>query len=56
MELSDQLHAQATLSQEKSTQFKFDKKLGGHQSRLGRGVEEKKYLTLLGIELRSSSS
>jgi len=41
MELSDQLHAPAALSQGKSPWYPLDRRLGGPQSRSGRGGLEK---------------
>jgi hypothetical protein len=42
MEAIGQLHAQATLPPEKILRYPLDKRLGGSQSRYGRGDEEKK--------------
>jgi hypothetical protein len=52
MEVSGQLQASAALRPEKEP---FDRRLGGSQSRSGRGDEKKKFSTLPGIEPRSSS-
>jgi hypothetical protein len=41
MEVSGQLHAPAALPQEKSPWYPLDSRLGGLQSRSGRGGEEK---------------
>jgi hypothetical protein len=41
MEMSGQLHASAALHQGKSPWYSFDRRLGGPQSRSGRGGEEK---------------
>jgi hypothetical protein len=41
MEVISQLHAQATLPQGKSPRYPLDRRLGGPQSRSGRGGEEK---------------
>jgi len=41
MEVSGQLHATATLPQVNSCQYPLDRRLGGAQSRSGRGEEEK---------------
>jgi hypothetical protein len=40
---SGQLHAPAALSQGKSPGYPLDRRLGGPQSRLGHGGEEKKF-------------
>jgi hypothetical protein len=50
MEVSGQLHAQATLSKEKSPGYPMDRRLGGPQSRSGRGGEEKNSQTPPGTE------
>jgi hypothetical protein len=52
MEVSDQLHALAALPQGKSLWYPLDRRLGGTQSRSGRGGEEKNsqppaYLTVI---------
>jgi len=41
MEVSGQLHAPAALPQGKCPRYPFDRRLGGLQSRSGRGGEEK---------------
>jgi len=41
LEVSDQLHAPATLPMGKDTWYPLDRWLGGSQSRSGRGGEEK---------------
>jgi hypothetical protein len=41
MEVSAQLHAPAAFSQGNSPWYSLDRKLGGSQSRSGRGGEEK---------------
>jgi hypothetical protein len=41
MEVSGQLHVPATLFREKSPQYPLNMRLGGPQSRSGRGGEEK---------------
>jgi hypothetical protein len=41
MEVSGQLHAPAAFLKEKSSWYPLDKRLGGPQSRSGRGGEEK---------------
>jgi hypothetical protein len=51
MEVSDQLHALAALSRGKaSPQYPLDRRLGGPQSRSGRGGEEKTSQPQPGIE------
>jgi hypothetical protein len=40
MEVSGQLHAPAALPQEKSPWYQLDRRLGGPQTRSGRGGEE----------------
>jgi hypothetical protein len=50
MEMSGQLHAPAALSQGKSPWYLLDRRLGGPQSRSGRGGEEKNSQPPLGIE------
>jgi hypothetical protein len=40
MEVSGQLHAPAASPQGKSPSYQFDRRLGGPQSRSGRGGEE----------------
>jgi len=41
MEVSGQLHAPVALIPRKEPQYSLDRRLGGLQSRLGRGAEEK---------------
>jgi hypothetical protein len=50
MELSGQLHAPTTLLQGKSPWYPLDRRLGGPQSRPGRGGEEKNSQPLPGLE------
>jgi hypothetical protein len=50
MEMSDQFHAPAALPQEKSPWYPLDRRLGGSQSRSGRGGEEKNSQPPSGIE------
>jgi hypothetical protein len=50
MEVSGQLHTSASLPQRKSHWYPLDKKLGGPQSRSGRGIEEKNSQPQPGIE------
>jgi hypothetical protein len=50
MEVSDQLHAPAALPQGKSPSYPLDRRLGGPQSRSGRGGEEKNSQPPPGIE------
>jgi hypothetical protein len=50
MEVSGQLHAPAALPQGKSSWYALDRRLGGPQSRSGRGGEEKKFKLLPGIK------
>jgi hypothetical protein len=50
MELSGQLHAAAALPQGKSPRYPLDRRLGGPQSRSGRGGEEKNSHPPPGIE------
>jgi hypothetical protein len=50
MEVSGQLHAPAALTQEISPCYPLDRRLGGLQSRSGRGGEEKNSQPLPGIE------
>jgi hypothetical protein len=54
MEVSDHLHAPANLPPGKSPRYPLDRRLGGLQSRSGRGDEERKHLPLPGIEPWSS--
>jgi hypothetical protein len=49
-EVSGQLHAPAALPQGKSPWYPLDKRLGGPQSRSGRGGEEKNSQPPPGIE------
>jgi hypothetical protein len=51
MEVSGQLHASPTLPQGKSPWFPLDRKMGGPQSRSGRGGEEKNTQPSSGIKL-----
>jgi hypothetical protein len=51
MEVSGQLHAPATLPHGKSPWYTLDRRLGGSQSRYGRGGEEKNPQPLLRLEL-----
>jgi hypothetical protein len=41
MEVNDQLHAVAALTQGKELRYPFDRRLGGPQSRSGRGGEDR---------------
>jgi hypothetical protein len=50
MEVSGQIHAPAAFPQGKSSRFPLDRRLGGPQSRAGRGGEEKKSQPLPGFE------
>jgi hypothetical protein len=50
MEVSDQLHAPATLPQGKSPLYPLDRRLGGPPSRSGRDGEEKNSEPSPGIE------
>jgi hypothetical protein len=50
MEVSGQLHAPAALPQGKSLWYPLDRRLGGTQSRSGRGSEEKNSQPPPGIE------
>jgi hypothetical protein len=50
MEMSGQLHAPAALHQGKSPWYPLDRRLGGPQSRSGRGGEEKNSQPLPGLE------
>jgi hypothetical protein len=50
MEVSGLLHAPATLSLGKSPWYPLDRRLGGPQSRSGRGGEEKNFQPLPGLE------
>jgi hypothetical protein len=50
MEVSGQLHVQAALPQRKNPWFLLDRRLGGPQSRSGRGGEEKNSQPSPGIE------
>jgi hypothetical protein len=50
MEVSSQLHAPAVLPQRKSPWYTLDRRLGGLQSRSGRGGEEKNPQPRPGIE------
>jgi hypothetical protein len=50
MEVSGQLHASADLSQGKNPCYTLDRRLGGPQSRSGRGAEEKNSHPLPGLE------
>jgi hypothetical protein len=50
MEVSGQLHAPAALPHGKSPWYPLDRRLGGPQSRSGRGGEEKNSQPLPGIE------
>jgi hypothetical protein len=51
MEVSGQLHALAALLPEKNPWYPLDRRLGGPQSRSGRGGEEKNSQPPPGIEL-----
>jgi hypothetical protein len=55
MEVSGQLQAPAALPQGKSPWYPLDRRLGGPQSRSGRGGEEKNSQPPPGIEPPSSS-
>jgi hypothetical protein len=46
MYVSGQFYEPATLLQEESSQYPFDRELGGPQSRSGSGDKEKKFLPL----------
>jgi len=50
MEVSDELHASAALPEGKSPWYSLDRRLGGPQSRSGRGGEEKNSQPPPGIE------
>jgi hypothetical protein len=50
MEVTGQLHDPAALPQGKSPWFPLDRRVGGHQSRSGRGGEEKNSQPPPGIE------
>jgi hypothetical protein len=50
MEVSGQLHAPAALAQGKNPGYPLNTRLGGPQSRSGRGDEEKNSQPLPGIE------
>jgi len=50
MDVSGQLHASAALLPEKEPRYQLDKRLGGLQSRSGRGGEEKNSQSPPGIE------
>jgi hypothetical protein len=50
MEVSGQLHAPAALPPGKSPRYLLDRRLGGPQSRSGRGGEEKNSQPLPGLE------
>jgi hypothetical protein len=50
LEVSDQLHAPAALPQGKSPWYPLDRRLGGPQSRSGRGGEEKNSQPPQGVE------
>jgi hypothetical protein len=49
--MNGQLHALAALSLGKSPQYPLERRLGGPQNRLD-DVEKRKFLTVLGLELR----
>jgi hypothetical protein len=51
MEVSGQLHGPATLPSGKKLRYPLDRRLGGPQSRSGRGGEEKDSQPPPGIEL-----
>jgi hypothetical protein len=51
MEVSGQLHASVALPQGKSPWYPLDRRLGGPQSRSGRGGEEKNSQPPPGLEL-----
>jgi len=55
MEVSSQLSDPAALPQGKRPWYPLDRRLGGLQSRPGRGGEEKNSQSLPAIEIRSSS-
>jgi hypothetical protein len=50
MEVSGQLHAPAALPQGESPRYPLNRRLGGPQSRFGRGGEEKNSQPLPGLE------
>jgi hypothetical protein len=50
MEVSGQLHGPAALPRGKSSWYQLDRRLGGLQSRSGRGGEEKNSQPLPGFE------
>jgi hypothetical protein len=50
MEVGGQLHGPAALPPEKSPLYPLDRRIGGAQSRSGRGGEEKNSQPLTGIE------
>jgi hypothetical protein len=50
MEVSGQIHALAALPQGKSPWYPLDRRLGGHQSRSGRGGEQQNSHPPPGIE------
>jgi hypothetical protein len=50
MDVSGQLHAPAALPQEKNPWYPLNRRMGGPQSRSGRGGEEKNSQPALGIE------
>jgi hypothetical protein len=50
MEVSGKLHAPAALPPEKESRYPLDRRLGGPQSRSGRGGEEKNSQPSPGIE------
>jgi hypothetical protein len=50
MEVSGELHAPAALPQGKSPWYQLDRRLGGTQSRSGRGGEEKNSQPPSGME------
>jgi hypothetical protein len=50
MEVSGQLHASATLPPEKRSSYVLDRRMGGPQSRSGRGGEKKNSQLPPGIE------
>jgi len=54
MEMSGQLHAPAVLLPGKESQYPFDRRLNGPQRRFGRDDKDKKFLSVLEIEPRSS--
>jgi hypothetical protein len=55
MKVSGQLQAPAALSRGKRRRYPLDRRLGGPQSRYGRGGKERTYQHLPGIEPRSPS-